>query len=603
LGIALYLFLFLFLTRASALTKVVATIGLSVAIPAASELIFGDKPILTSPGLAPQPVSVYHWAGASITMDQIIAYACVAAVLIVGTYVLRFTGTGLRVRATVNSEAMTSLSGISPGRVAVGVWAASTFLAGLAGVLAAPVLKVNSVSDYTLLTASAFAAVVAARLRSLPLAVLVGLTMGVAGSLLQWWLPASSTWSGDVISSIPFVIVVLFLLFYSWRGSVGGERSGGTLDQAIRVEVRTGAQPGRAGRIGRERPNAVRAAHRLVRLIIDSPFLVVAAILPVVLTGYRIGLVAEALAMGIIFLSYTLLTGEGGLISLCQISFAGMGAIATGQIESIYHLPVLFGVLVGGVAAGIGGLIVGALTVRMGNLYVALVTLTAGLLLSAVVFQADRYVQAGVGVTVDRPSFALTDKALSYFMLAMFVLASLIVAAIRWSTTGLVLGALRSSEVGARATGINVVRMKIGVFTLSGLLAGVGGGFLAIYQGVALPSSYDAITGLVWFAVLATNGSRSNNAALASGLFFVYLPDIFSSYIPARWGPVPNLLFGLGAVLLARHPEGVITLNGRQLRQAGAAAMRALSRSAGREGPPPATGSPARATATVGEAR
>ncbi|MFD8813464.1 ATP-binding cassette domain-containing protein, partial [Streptomyces sp. NPDC059627] len=591
LGVALHYLLFRFLSQASQLTKVVSTIGLSVAVPAASELIFGNKAILTSPGLAPTPVSVYHVAGTAITLDQIIAYACIAVVLAAGTYVLRRTSTGLMVRSTVDSEALTSLSGISPARVAVGVWAASTFLAGLAGVLAAPILNVSSVDNYTLLTASAFAAVVAARLRSLPVAVGAGVLMGIAGSLLQWWLPASSKSTADIVSSIPFAMVFVFLLVYSWRGTVGRERAGSTLDRAVRggPSAVTGRRP--IARTGSSRPFAARAAMGLAAFVPRNLFLVVAALLPLVLTGYWVGLVAAALAMGIVFLSYTLLTGEAGLISLCQISFAGVGALTTGQVATVHHLPVLLGVLVGGVLAGVAGLVVGALTVRMGNLYVALVTLTAGLLLSSVVFSADRFVQFGVGVSVDRPSFATGDRALAYFMLAMFVLAGLIVVAVRRSTTGLALGALRSSETGARASGVSVLRMKAGIFTLSAMLAGFGGGFLAIYNGSALPGSYDTILGLVWFAVLVTNGTRSNNAALASGLFFVFLPNIFSTYLPDRWGPLPNLLFGFGAVLLARNPEGIVALNGRQLRAVGHALLNRLR---------PGTGTPDGAAAEAG---
>ncbi|HJY72799.1 MAG TPA: branched-chain amino acid ABC transporter permease, partial [Streptosporangiaceae bacterium] len=240
LGVALYLALFRFLTQAQAITKVVATIGLSVAIPAATELIFGNQAILTSPGLAPQPVHVFHVGGVAITLDQVIAYCCVVAVLAVGTYVLRRTWVGLMVRATVDSRAMTSLSGISPARIAVGVWAAGTFLAGLAGVLAAPVLNVSSVSNYTVITASAFAAVVAAKLRSLPIAVGVGLIMGVVGSLLQYALPrVSSLITGDIIAAIPFATVLVFLLYYTWRKAVSDENLGGTLDRAISVRALT----------------------------------------------------------------------------------------------------------------------------------------------------------------------------------------------------------------------------------------------------------------------------------------------------------------------------------------------------------------------------
>ena len=566
LGVALYFALFRFLAQAQAITKVVATIGLSVAIPAATELIFGNQAILTSPGLAPQPVRVFHVGGVAVTLDQLIAYCSVAAVLAIGTYVLRRTQVGLMVRATVDSKAMTSLSGISQARIAVGVWAVGTFLAGLAGVLAAPVLNVSSVSNYTVVTASAFAAVVAAKLRSLPVAVAVGLLMGVVGSLLQWSLPSvSSQVTGDIIAGIPFAMVVIFLLYYTWRKAVTDENLGGTLDRAISVRSITSWAP--AG------PSAGRSAERGLRgltakalaLAQQNPFVIIAAILPLVLSAYWIGSVAEGVAIAIIFLSFTLLTGEGGMISLCQISFAGIGGLTAAQVNSTYHLPVLLGVAVGGLLAGASGLIVGLLTVRMGNLYAALATLTFGLLLSSIVFQLNVFLQFGAGVTVSRPSFALSNTALTYFTLALFVLISLFIAAIRRSTTGLALSAIRTSETGARSAGISVVRMKIAIWALAAGIAGIGGGMYVIYTGAALPQSFDTIIGLTWFAVVITNGRRSNNAALASGLMIVLIPQIFATYLPAAWGPLPTLLFGVGAVLLARNPDGIITMNGRQL--------------------------------------
>jgi branched-chain amino acid transport system permease protein len=566
LGVALYFALFRFLAQAQAITKVVATIGLSVAIPAATELIFGNQAILTSPGLAPQPVRVFHVGGVAVTLDQLITYCCVAAVLAIGTYVLRRTRVGLMVRATVDSKAMTSLSGISPARIALGVWAVGTFLAGLAGVLAAPVLNVSSVSNYTVVTASAFAAVVAARLRSLPVAVAVALIMGVVGSLLQWALPSvSSQVTGDIIAGIPFAMVVIFLLYYTWRKTVADENLGGTLDRAITVRSITSWAHGgpSAG------PNAEGGLRgltaRAFTLAAQNPFVVIAAILPLVLSAYWVGSVAEGVAIAIIFLSFTLLTGEGGMISLCQISFAGIGGLAAAQVNSTYHLPVLLGVAIGGLLAAAGGLIVGLLTVRMGNLYAALATLTFGLLLSSIVFQLNVFMQYGAGVSVSRPSFALSNTALTYFTLALFVLISLFIAAIRRSTSGLALSAIRTSEIGARSAGVAVVRIKIAIWALAAGIAGIGGGMYVIYTGAALPQSFDTIIGLTWFAVVITNGRRSNNAALAGGLMIVLIPQIFATYLPTSWGPLPTLLFGVGAVLLARNPDGIITMNGRQL--------------------------------------
>ncbi len=577
LGVVLYLSLFKYLSRATALTKVVATIGLSVAIPAIAQLLFGTSAILSTPGLAPQPEHVFHVLGVAITADQLIGYICVVAVLGIGASLLQRSRIGLMVRATVDSEALTSVSGVAPGRVALGVWASGTLLAGLAGVLAGPILNVDSVSNYTLLTASTFAAVVAARLRSLPIAVIVALAMGVAGALVQWALPPQSQWTTNVISSIPFAIVVISLLWYTARGSMGEARgAGGALDEAIRVDQSASAVS-REPALDRLRSKKLTPG-RVLALLPDNTFLVIAAILPLVLTGYRIGLVAEAAAYGIIFLSYTLLTGQGGMISLCQITWAGVGAITAGQMATVYGWPVLAGVLLGAALAGLGGLIVGALTVRMGNLYVALATLTFGLLMSTLVFQQNRFFQVGAGVTVPRPDFAQSDMTLAYVTLAVFVIIGLGIAATRYSTPGLALSALRSTETGARAAGVNVFRMKILVSAVAAAIAGLGGGMLAIYSGAAIPASFDALIGLVWFAVLVTNGVRTNNAALAAALVFVYLPDILSTYLPVRFGPVATALFGLGAVLLARNPEGVISMNGRQFADLGRKLTRLISR-------------------------
>jgi branched-chain amino acid transport system permease protein len=41
---------------------------------------------------------------------------------------------------------------------------------------------------------------------------------------------------------------------------------------------------------------------------------------------------------------------------------------------------------------------------------------------------------------------------------------------------------------------------------------------------------------------------------------------VFQTYVSPRWDEVPAVLFGLGAVMVARNPEGAIMQNARQLR-------------------------------------
>ena len=562
IGVFLYFALFRFLRLSSPLIKVVATLGLLVAIPAIATLIFGSQAILKAPGLAPEPVRVFDFLGVPVTMDQIIVYVCVAATVVLGASVLRYTDVGLKVRAMVDSPAKTALSGTSANAVSVGVWAVSTFFAGLAGVLAAPIIGLSA-GNFTLLIAAAFAAVVAAKLRSLPIAVGVGLAMGVVTSLTQRYLPPASSWTTEIIDAVPFMFIAVFLVYNLVRGGRVGEteRVGGALDLAIipqggsRLAGSTAGalENGSVGLIGKYAgPLALMAA---------------AFGLPVLVQGFWVGLLAQAFAYGIIFLSFTLVTGEGGMIWLCQITFAGVGALTASQLATNHGWPVLVAIVAGGLVALPMGLIIGFLTIRLGDLYVALVTLAFGLLMENLVFTMGIFQNQGLGVNMARPGFAASDLAFAYLCLVAFVIAALFIFNLRRSTTGLALNAVRWSEPGARTLGISVVQMKIIVAGLGALVAGIGGGFLVAAQNSAQPGNFATFLGVVWLVVLVTVGVRSNVAALVAGLLFVMLPALALAYLPNWTAEILPVLFGLGAITAAKFPDGTLARGGQLFRR------------------------------------
>ena len=562
LGVLLYAVLFRHLRLASPLIKVVATIGLSVAIPSLAVLIFGSAAIQQAPGLAPQPVHVYQFLGVPVTLDQIIVYICVVVTVVAGALVLRFTEVGLKVRAMVDSPAMTDLSGTNPAAVSVGVWAVSTLFAGLAGVLAAPVIGLDA-GNYTLLVAATFAAVIAARLRSLPIAVIVALLMGIATSLIQRYLPPASQWTSEIIDAVPFIVIALVLIYnLVRRGRVGEtEGWGGALDRAI--------TPQGESRLAGSTSSVVETAslNLFARYAGPVALIVIAAALPMILGGYWVGLVAQAFAFGVIFLSWTLVTGEGGMLWLCQITFAGVGALTTAQLANNHGWPILAAIAAGGLVALIMGTLVGFLSIRLGDLYVALVTLTFGLLIENLVFTLPTFVNQGLGLSLNRPGFASSDAGFAYLCLVAFIVVALFIVNLRRSTTGLALNAARWSEVGARTSGISVVQMKVIAGALAAGIAGVGGGLLATAQTTFQPSEFATFAGIVWLAVLVTIGVRSNAAALVAGLAFVMLPALSQAYLPAWTANVLPVLFGLGAISVARYPDGVLAEQSRRLRR------------------------------------
>jgi branched-chain amino acid transport system permease protein len=554
LGIGLYFFLFKRLRLARPLIKVVATIGISVAIPPAAALIFGNQAILSAPGLAPEPVRVFDFLGVAVTMEQVITYICVALVVVAGVVVLRFTDIGLRVRAMVDSPAMTSLSASSPDRISMGVWAVSIGLAGLVGVLSAPVVGLDP-GDITLVMVAAFAAVIAARLRSLLVAMVVGLLMGIAENLVQYFFTNSSSLSADVIPAIPFIVTAIVLIYFMVRGTgiEESEGSGGPLDRAItpQGDAPTGTN--------RERYAATFGWH------LPLAAFAILCILPLFLSGFWTGLIAQGVCFSIILLSITLVTGEGGMIWLCQATFAGIGAVTAAQLAVHHGWPVLLAVLVGGVVAAPFGVVIGLVTIRLGNLYVALVTLTVGLLFDDLVFTQNIFSNDSIGVNVNLPSFASSPLAFTYLSLAVFAVAALVILNLQKSTAGLALNAVRWSPVGARTIGIGVLQMKVLVSGIAACVAGIGGAMYALSLGTALPTNYSSLLGLIWLAILVTLGIRSNTAALMAGVSYTVLAGVAVAYLPAADAQVTPILFGLGAVQVAKFPNGAMTENARQV--------------------------------------
>jgi len=555
LGVVLYFALFRHLRLSSTLVKVMATIGVSVALVPLDTVVFGTKTILTAPGLAPQPVRVFHVVGVPVTMDQVIVYCFVIALLIAGFVTLAYTDVGLRVRAMVDSPAMASLSGTDTAGISMGVWVVSTALAGLAGVLAAPIIGLEP-GNMNLVMLAAFAAVIAARLRSLPVSVVVGLAMGIAGSLVLYALPPDSQITGDVLPSIPFIVSAIFLVYHTLRGAAVDEAHGvgGALDRAIRPQDAESARPATgsvAATVG-WRPPLV-------------GFLCVCA-LPLVLHNFWLGLLAQAVAFGVVFLSFTLVTGEGGMIWLCQASFACVGAMTAATLALHHGVPILLGMLIGGLIAAPLGVLVGFLTIRMGDLYIALVTLTFGLLMDNLVFSRNQFNNSGIGLSVNPPHFATHPRGLVYLGLGIFAVVSLLIVNVRRSTTGLGLSAVRATTAGASTIGISVLQMKLLLAGLAAFVAAIGGGLLAISVGNALPANYATLLGEVWLAVLVTQGIRSNAAALFAGLSQTMLTALVLLHLSKTFAQFIPVLFGLGAVAMVRYPEGVLAMQARVLR-------------------------------------
>ena len=272
----------------------------------------------------PNPYAVYQFLGVPVDLDQIIVYICVVVTVVVGAVVLRYTEVGLKVRAMVDSPAMTDLSGTNPTAISVGRLGGQHLLRRAVPACWPRRSSGSTPINFTLLIAASFAAVVAAKLRNLPVAVLRRAPHG-RGHVADPALPAV----GQPVDHrdhrrhpLHRHRAVLDLQPGPARARSGEtEGWGGALDRAITPQGESRLAGSTSSVVGdgvaqlRRQVRRPAAAHR--RRGRAAPDRRAA-------TGS--GCSPRPSPTRVIFLSWTIVTGEGGMLWLCQITFAGVGA-------------------------------------------------------------------------------------------------------------------------------------------------------------------------------------------------------------------------------------------------------------------------------------
>jgi ABC-type branched-subunit amino acid transport system permease subunit len=322
-------------------------------------------------------------------------------------------------------------------------------------------------------------------------------------------------------------------------------------------------------------------------------------------------LVTTAVILSTIFLSITVMTGMAGQISLCQGSFAAIGGFAVFQLVDRYDLSVLTAAVIGAfIASGVAALL-SLPVIRLGGIWVAIATLAFAYFFDAVMVKQS-WVGGGEtalfqGTRVPRPVIGpwdlADDRAFLVLALIVLVVTSFAVILIRQGTVGQTLQAVRGSELAAQSIGLSVGRARLVAFAISGFIAGLGGAMLSIHQeNVKYATNFSPFAALFWMVVVITLGSRTIEGAIQAGVAFALFGAIVLEGALAEWifrgesdltealtlSPQWRfILFGLGCIQYARHPEGLVE-NGK--RQAARRMERLAERRRARRGEPEVAG-------------
>src|SRR5690606_33682092 len=121
--------------------------------------------------------------GVVLPSDQLAVFVVAALGALALWFVIRRTRLGLEMRAVVDREDLAGLRGVDAQRTSAAAWVMTTVLAGLGGVLIAPLFTLNDYV-YTLVVLGSLAVVVLGGLRSIPVAFAGGLGLGVVQNLV-----------------------------------------------------------------------------------------------------------------------------------------------------------------------------------------------------------------------------------------------------------------------------------------------------------------------------------------------------------------------------------------------------------------------------------
>ena len=434
--------------------------------------------------------------------------------------------------------------GVRPAAVARFNWALGGALAGLAGVLYAPLTNINA-ATFTFLLVKTVGAALIGGLVSLPLTFAGGIALGLVETLLpHFWARPGSASVGIT------ALVVVALMSNTKRLALYAVHASSPATTAARVELALGLAESLVGlgAIGR----------RVPRVVWPAVALGVAAI--PLQSEFRAAIGLHVVFYVLAGLSLVLITGSAGQPSLMQMGFVGVGAYTI--TTATYH-GVSFGaaLALGVTCCFVVGLAVGALTLRFRGVEFAILTLTLAAMVSEGVLADPRLFS-----TLSTPRFLGLDllHPRSVYIVMLGFTAVRVFSSCAMS--GVPRGAERSSHSGT-GRGSSPIRRQCdadGGDRVRHLVRHRGSrrrGLRACWWASSAPSSSSPLYSITLLLAALVGGLRSLWGPVLTGVIFGVGPIVLQRLTLETSNAYPQIVSSLLVlVLLVAAPDGLASL-------------------------------------------
>ena len=275
----------------------------------------------------------------------------------------------------------------------------------------------------------------------------------------------------------------------------------------------------------------------------------VGAILSAALPGYFVFLAISAVIASIAILGLGIVTGSAGMIALCQLTFAAVGAWIV-SLLNVMQAPGGFVVwlVLGGVAAGLVGVLVGLPALRLRGVNLAVVTLGFAAAADVTLVQIQ-FPGSADGTAIERPVMFSNDRQFFFLSIVVLALCALAVFFLQRSRWGSSWKAVAFSERGTAAAGQSVQIAKLTAFAVSAALGGIAGGLLAGQVQLPFASSFTPLQSLALYVLAIMSGAHLIDMAIFGGILWVLVPELLKRWgIPQDWGFVVFGVLGVQAL-------------------------------------------------------
>lgn len=332
--------------------------------------------------------------------------------------------------------------------------------------------------------------------------------------------------------------------------------------------------------------------------------IVLLLVLPLSLNVFRLGLAAKYLSLAFSAVGIVLIWGYGGILSLGQGLFFGLGSYmlamflkleATNADSSAQALSAFFGsnlpdfmvwnsvetlpiwwepfnyvgftlpaiILLPAALAFLFSY--AAFRRRIGSVYFSIVTLSLSAIM-AIMIIGQQGVTGGVngindfrsfmGINLDTDSAKL---AMYYITVGLLLLAMLVFGFVLNSRLGRVVIAIRDNEDRVRFSGYNPALFKAFIFSIAAVFSAIGGALFTIQQSLASPSLVGIVPSIEMVVYAAVGGRLSLVGAVLGAMLVGTAKTVFSENFATLWVYFIGFLFVFVVMFL---PNGIVGLSG-----------------------------------------